>query len=247
MEPRHQSVPAAMIEADGLTKYFGPFVAVEGVSFRIPRGEIVAFLGPNGAGKSTLIRILTGYMAPSAGVARIAGYDMCFERIEASRKLGYLPENGPLYLDMTPLELLRFFGRARGIDEARLRTRLDLVTERYSLGDVLAKPIGKLSKGYRQRVGLAQALIHDPEVLILDEPTVGLDPNQLRSFRDSIRELGQTRTILISTHILQEVDAVATRVLFIHNGRLVFDGSPGDLKRNGSLEEPFYEMTTGAK
>jgi gliding motility-associated transport system ATP-binding protein len=245
MEPQRPNATTAMIEADGLTKYFGSFVAVECVSFRIPRGEIVAFLGPNGAGKSTLIKLLTGYMAPSAGVARIAGYDMDSGRIEAARKLGYLPENGPLYLDMTPLELLRFFGEARGMSREQLAEGLERVAGRFSLDDVLEKPIGKLSKGYRQRVGLAQALIHDPEVLILDEPTVGLDPNQLRSFRESMRELGENKTILISTHILQEVDAMAKRVLFIHEGRLVFDGSSDELKRNGSLEEPFYQLTAG--
>ena len=234
---------APMIEARGLTKYFGPFVAIEGISFTIPRGQIVAFLGPNGAGKSTAMKILTGYMAPSAGSARIAGHDVHADRIEAARRLGYLPENGPLYLDMTPLELLRFFGEARGLEPAVLDERLDFVTRGYSLETVLEKPIGKLSKGYRQRVGLAQALIHDPDVLVLDEPTVGLDPNQLRLFRENVLRLGRTKTILISTHILQEVDAVAHRVLFVHDGRLIFDGTPGELKRDGSLETPFHEMT----
>lgn len=232
-----------MIEARGLAKYFGPFVAVEDVSFSIPRGEIVAFLGQNGAGKSTVMRLLSGYMAPSAGAAFIAGHDVQADRIEASRRLGYLPENGPLYLDMTPLELLRFFGEARGLDGDVLESRLDALARGYSLEAVLEKPIGKLSKGFRQRVSLAQALIHDPEVLILDEPTVGLDPNQLRTFRRNILDLGETKTILISTHILQEVDAVAGRVLFINDGRLIFDGSPSELRKDGSLEEPFYEMT----
>jgi ABC-2 type transport system ATP-binding protein len=243
-----EPVPAnhPMIEARGLSKYFGPFVAIEDVSFAIPRGQIVAFLGPNGAGKSTAMKLLTGYMAPSAGSASIAGHDVHADRIEASRKLGYLPENGPLYLDMTPLELLRFFGEARGLKAKDLADRIDSVSNRYSLEIVLEKPIGKLSKGYRQRVGLAQALIHDPDVLILDEPTVGLDPNQLRLFRENIVELGQTKTILISTHILQEVDAVARRVIFINNGRLIFDGTPDELKQDGSLEKPFYQMTAAA-
>ena len=145
---------------------------------------------------------------------------------------------------MTPLELLRFFGEARGLISPDLESRIDFVRSLYALDTVLEKPIGKLSKGYRQRVGLAQALIHDPDVLILDEPTVGLDPNQLRVFRQNIVELGRTKTILISTHILQEVDAVADRVLFINDGRLIFDGSPEELKKDGSLEEPFYQMTT---
>ena len=232
-----------MIEAKELTKYFGPFVAIENISFTIPRGQIVAFLGPNGAGKSTAMKILTGYMAASRGRALIAGHDVHTSRIEALQRLGFLPENGPLYLDMTPLELLRFFAKARGLISPDLERRINVVASRYSLDTVLDKPIGKLSKGYRQRVGLAQALIHDPDVLILDEPTVGLDPNQLRIFRENIIELGRTKTILISTHILQEVDAVADRVLFINDGKLIFDGSPEELKKDGSLEEPFYQMT----
>jgi ABC-2 type transport system ATP-binding protein len=189
------------------------------------------------------MRLLTGYLAPSAGQAAIAGLDVHQERTEASKRLGYLPENGPLYLDMTPLELLRFFGEAREIEPAQLEKRLKVVTEQCELQLVLEKPIGKLSRGYRQRVGLAQALLHDPEVLVMDEPTAGLDPNQIRHFRDNIQDLGKTKTVLISTHILQEVDAVADRVLFIHNGKLVFDGAPGELKEEGSLEQPFYRLT----
>ena len=235
--------PVSMIEAKGLSKYFGPFVAVENISFSIPEGQIVAFLGPNGAGKSTTMRILTGFLAPTAGTASIAGLDVHQARIEASSRLGYLPEEGPLYLDMTPKELLQFFGEARGLDEDRLRNRMDWVIRQYGLQQVMEKPTGKLSRGYRQRVGLAQALIHDPDVLIMDEPTAGLDPNQIREFRSSIKELGRTKTVLISTHILQEVDAVADRVLFIHDGKLVFDGTAEELKEGGSLEEPFYRMT----
>lgn len=233
-----------MIEAKGLSKYFGPFVAIEDISFSIPAGQIVAFLGPNGAGKSTTMRILTGYMAPSEGSAYIAGLNMHRERIAASRRLGYLPENGPLYLDMTPKDFLQFFGEARGLEEQDLRRRIDWVSEQYSLQEVMEKPIGKLSRGYRQRVGVAQALMHDPDVLIMDEPTAGLDPNQIREFRGSIRELGKRKTILISTHILREVDVVADRVLFIHNGKLIFDGTPEELRENDSLEEPFYRMTS---
>jgi ABC-2 type transport system ATP-binding protein len=237
----------AMIEAKGLTKYFGPFVAIRKISFAIPQGQIVAFLGPNGAGKTTTMKILTGFLAPSEGSAAIAGLDVLSDRIEASRRLGYLPENGPLYLDMTPLELLEFFGEARGLDEDRLQGRIRAVTEQCALHEIMGRPIGKLSRGYRQRVGLAQALLHDPDVLIMDEPTAGLDPNQIRVFRDNIQELGRTKTVLISTHILQEVDAVADRVLFIHEGRLIFDGSPGELKENGSLEEPFHRLTAGGR
>lgn len=236
---------APMIEAHGLSKYYGPFVAVHDASFSIPQGQIVAFLGPNGAGKTTLMRMLTGFLAPSAGRAVIAGFDVRDDRIQASRRLGYLPESGPLYPDMTPLELLRFFGEARELETGILKRQIDQVVEICALELVLEKPIGKLSKGYKQRVGLAQALLHDPEVLIMDEPTAGLDPNQIKQFRENIQRLGRTKTVLISTHILQEVEAVADRVLLIHNGRLLFDGPRVDLEENGSLEEPFYRLTGG--
>jgi len=236
---------APMIEARGLSKYYGPFVAVHDASFSIPQGQIVAFLGPNGAGKTTLMRMLTGFLAPSAGRAVIAGFDVRDDRIQASKRLGYLPESGPLYPDMTPLELLRFFGEARELATGILKRRIDQVVEICALELVLEKPIGKLSKGYKQRVGLAQALLHDPEVLIMDEPTAGLDPNQIKQFRENIQRLGRTKTVLISTHILQEVEAVADRVLLIHNGRLLFDGPRVDLEENGSLEEPFYRLTGG--
>ncbi len=235
--------PATMIEAHGLSKYYGPFVAVENASFSIPEGQVVAFLGPNGAGKSTLMRMLTGFLAPSAGTAAIAGFDVREQRIEASRQLGYLPESGPLYPDMTPLELLQFFGEARELAPGVLKRRIEAVVEICALELALDKPIGKLSKGYKQRVGLSQALLHDPAVLIMDEPTAGLDPNQIKQFRDNIQRLGRTKTLLISTHILQEVEAVADRVLLINNGRLVFDGPRTELEENGSLEEPFYRMT----
>ena len=235
--------PATMIDARGLSKYYGPFVAVHDASFSIPQGQVVAFLGPNGAGKTTLMRMLTGFLAPSAGRAAISGFDVRTQRIEASKRLGYLPENGPLYPDMTPLELLEFFGEAREISRRALKGRIEAVVELCALDFVLEKPIGKLSKGYKQRVGLAQALLHDPEVLIMDEPTAGLDPNQIKQFRENIQRLGRTKTLLISTHILQEVEAVADRVLLIHNGRLVFDGARADLEENGSLDEPFYRLT----
>lgn len=235
--------PNLMIEAMGLTRYFGPFVAVKDVSFAIPEGQVVAFLGPNGAGKSTALRMLCGYLAPSEGRARIAGFDVQEKRLQAAGRMGYLPENGPLYNDMTPRGLLEFFGEARCLEPDILARRIDVVSRQCALGEVLEKPIGKLSKGYRQRVGLAQALLHDPDVLVLDEPTAGLDPNQIRDFRENLLEFGKTKTILISTHILQEVEAVADRVLLIHEGRLIFDGSPEELKEDGKLEKPFYRMT----
>ncbi len=237
--------PRTMIEAEGLTKFFGPFVAIKDISFSIPVGQIVAFLGPNGAGKSTTIKILTGYMGPSAGRASIAGCDVRSQRLAACSHLGYLPENGPLYPDMTPLELLSFFGEARGLEANGLRERIEVVTQQCGLDLVLEKPIGKLSKGLRQRVGLAQAMLHDPDVLIMDEPTAGLDPNQIRDFRSNLLKLREERqkTILISTHILQEVEAVAERVLFIANGQLAFDGKLEDLREGGSLEAPFHRLT----
>ena len=233
----------SMIEALGLTKYYGPFIATENITFSISQGQIVAFLGPNGAGKTTTMKMLSGYLAPSEGAAKIAGLDVHKERIEASKRLGYLPENGPLYPDMTPLELLTFFGEARELGPKLLKERIDAVRSLCALEQVLEKPIGKLSRGLRQRVGLAQALLHDPEVLIMDEPTSGLDPNQIRQFRENIRMLGRNKTILISTHILQEVEAVADYVLFVHNGRMVFEGTPAELKDGTSLEKPFYRLT----
>lgn len=233
-----------MIEAKGLSKYYGPFVAIKDISFAIPKGQIVAFLGPNGAGKTTTMKILSGYLAASEGTAAIAGLSVSDDRLEVAKKLGYLPENGPLYQDMTPLELLQFFAEARGLEPGITKKRIDAVNELCALQQVMEKPIGKLSKGYRQRVGLAQALLHDPEVLIMDEPTAGLDPNQIREFRKNIRQLGHSKTILLSTHILQEVEAVADRVILVNNGALVYDGEPGKLMENGSLEGPFYRLTS---
>jgi ABC-2 type transport system ATP-binding protein len=232
-----------MIEAVGLTKYYGEFAAIDDVSFTINSGEVVAFLGPNGAGKSTSMKLLTGYLAATSGTAKIAGHDMAIDRIAGAKKLGYLPENGPLYPDMTPRSLLRFFGEARGMEKRYLNERIATVVELCSLKSVYGKPIGKLSKGYRQRVGMAQAMLHEPEVLILDEPTAGLDPNQIHGVREMLRRIGKEKTILLSTHILQEVEAVASRVLFIDEGRLVFDGTIADFKQKGGIEARFRELT----
>jgi ABC-2 type transport system ATP-binding protein len=233
-----------MIQASGLSRHYGAFVAVENVSFEIPRGQIAAFLGPNGAGKSTTMKMLTGFLAPTRGGAAIAGIDVATRRIEAAARVGYLPENGPLYPDMTPRALLQFLGDARGLDRAGLPKRIGEVVKLCRLEEVLEKPISKLSKGYRQRVGMAGALLHEPDVLILDEPTAGLDPNQIHHVRDLIRELGASRTILLSTHILQEVEAVADRVIFIHEGRIVFDGSLDEFRTGAnSLDERFGELT----
>jgi len=237
-----------MIEAEGLSKYYGDFAAIENVSFKVHQGEVVAFLGPNGAGKSTTMKLLTGYLAPSAGVAKIAGHDMSTDRLAGAARLGYLPENGPLYPDMTPRSLLQFFAEARGMSGARKRERIEAVVELCALGSVIGKPIGKLSRGYRQRVGMAQVLLHEPDVLVLDEPTAGLDPNQIHDVRETIRKLGQDKTILLSTHILQEVEAMARRVLFIDEGRMVFDGPVSDLTRGGKhLDECFRELTSAGK
>jgi ABC-2 type transport system ATP-binding protein len=237
-----------MIEAVGLSKYYGHFAACRDVTFSINKGEVAAFIGPNGAGKSTTMKLLTGYLAPSAGTARIAGFNMATDRLNGAERLGYLPENGPLYPDMSPRSLLTFFGKARGLRGAELDRRLETVVNICHLEAVIGKPTGKLSKGYRQRVGVAQALLHDPEVLIMDEPTAGLDPNQILEVRKMIRELGQTKTILLSTHILQEVEAMCNRVIFINEGRIVFDGTPAGLAADArDFDERFHELTRGAR
>ena len=235
-----------MIEAKGLSKFYGPFAATRDINFTIDRGEVVAFLGPNGAGKSTTMKMLTGYLAPSKGTATIAGHDMAVDRIAAATKLGYLPENGPLYTDMTPFGLLSFFGDARGMDPDYKTSRIDSVVGLCALESVLHKPIGKLSKGFRQRVGMAQALLHEPHVLIMDEPTAGLDPNQIRDVRSTLLKLGEDKTLLISTHIMQEVEAMCSRAIILNEGRQVFDGSIDELKAkgNGSLDQAFRELTS---
>ncbi|MDR2762771.1 MAG: ABC transporter ATP-binding protein [Planctomycetaceae bacterium] len=234
----------SMIEAIELTKYYGEFAAIDNVSFSISKGEVAAFLGPNGAGKSTSMKLLTGYLSATRGTAKIAGHDMATDRIAGATKLGYLPENGPLYPDMTPASLLKFFGDARGIKGQKLEQRIEYVVNLCSLKTVYGKPIGKLSKGFRQRVGMAQALLHEPDVLILDEPTAGLDPNQIYDVRQTLKQIGKEKTILLSTHILQEVEAVASRVLFINEGRLVFDGTIEDFrKKDINLDNTFRNLT----
>ena len=233
-----------MIQAQRLSKFYGIFAATRDVSFEVYQGEVVAFLGPNGAGKSTTMKILTGYLSPSEGVARIAGYDMAKDRLRGSNHLGYLPEMGPLYPDMTPYGLLDFFAEARGMNKKTKRDRIEKVVEICSLGSVIYKPINKLSKGYRQRVGMAQSLIHEPDVLIMDEPTSGLDPNQIRGVRSTIRRLGRDKTILLSTHILQEVQAMCDRVILINEGRIVFNGKLDELDpKNIGLDDVFAKLT----
>ena len=233
----------AMIEARGLSKLYGEFAAIRDVSFSVAQGQVAAFLGPNGAGKSTTLKVLTGYLSPSAGTARIGGLDVVSHRIEAAARIGYLPENGPLYPEMTPLELLEFFGSARGLSPDRLKRRIDDVVGQCHLEAVLEKSIFKLSRGYRQRVGMAQALLHEPDILIMDEPTSGLDPNQIRDVRQLIRGLGETKTILISTHILQEVEAMVDHVILVNEGRVVFDGTVDEMAAGESLDAAFHRLT----
>ena len=243
-ESESHSSETPMIEADNLSKFYGIFAATRDVSFKVFKGEVVAFLGPNGAGKSTTMKMLTGYLSASQGRARIAGHDMATERLEGSKKLGYLPETGPLYPEMTPFSLLDFFAEARGMGKRQKSDAIAKAVDLCSLGSVIYKPISKLSKGYRQRVGMAQALIHEPEVLILDEPTSGLDPNQIRGVRQTMQRLGQEKTILLSTHILQEVEAMASRVIMINEGRKVYDGRLADIDPDGvGLDHVFANLT----
>jgi ABC-2 type transport system ATP-binding protein len=233
-----------MIEAIGLSKFYGVFAAARDVTFTIRKGELVAFLGPNGAGKSTTMKMLTGYLAPSLGTARIAGHDMSTNRLGGSSHLGYLPENGPLYPDETPYSLLEFFADARGMDPSYKKRRIGAVIDLCALGSVIHKPIGKLSKGFRQRVGMAHALLHEPDVLIMDEPTAGLDPNQIVEVRKTLMRIAEEKTILLSTHILQEVEAMAQRVIMINEGSLVYDGAAkGLIERHGSLDKAFHTLT----
>ena len=226
-----------MINAEGLTMHYGPVKALNDVSFSVAEGEIVALLGPNGAGKSTTMKILTTYLYPTAGRATIAGVDVLDHPLDARAHIGYLPENLPLYMDMEVRSYLKFVGEARGLRGAHLKSRIDKVLEECALAPMLRKPIRELSKGYKQRTGLAQALIHDPSVIILDEPTSGLDPHQILEIRALIRRLAQGKTVLLSTHILQEVEASADRVVIISRGDLIADGTPAALKAKASTHD----------
>src|SRR5262245_50405945 len=220
-----------LIEADGLTKSFGTLKAVDGISLRVPRGQVLGFLGPNGAGKSTTMRLLTGFLEPDAGWARIAGFDVQEQAKEAKQHLGYLPEGAPLYAEMTPKGLLTFVAELRGFRGEALASALAKAVERTGLRPVLDQTIETLSKGYKRRVGIAQAILHEPEVLIMDEPTDGLDPNQKHQVRELIAEMARDKAIVVSTHILEEVEAVCTRAVVINKGRIVADGTAEDLMR----------------
>jgi ABC-2 type transport system ATP-binding protein len=221
----------SMIAIEGLTKRFGPIVAVDGITLNVDRGEVLGFLGPNGAGKSTTMRMVTGYLAPSGGSVKVCGFDVERDVIDARKRTGYLPEGAPLYGDMTPEAFLDFVARARGLSGADKEKRIAAAIETVQLRSVIGRPIDTLSKGFKRRVGLAQAILHDPDVLILDEPTDGLDPNQKHQVRDLIRSMAKDKVIVISTHILEEVEAVCTRAVIIAQGRIVFDGTPGELQR----------------
>lgn len=218
-----------MIEVEGLTKTYGPKTAIAGVSFRVTRGEIVGFLGPNGAGKTSTMRILAGYMPATDGAAKIDGYDVLTQSLEARRRVGYLPENVPLYPEMDVESYLHFMASIKQVPRQLRRKRVDYVVERCHTGEFRKRLIGKLSKGQRQRVGLAQALIHDPPVLILDEPTVGLDPRQIIETRQLIKSLAGDHTVILSTHILPEVSMTCSRVLIINEGRLIAEDTPDGL------------------
>lgn len=218
------------IEVRELRRSFGAVEALRGVGFTVGAGEIVGFLGPNGAGKTTTMKILTGYIAPTSGQATIAGHDVVAESLEVRRAIGYLPENAPIYAEMPVIDYLDFVGRVRGLAPAARATAIDRVAEECDVADRLYQPIGTLSKGYRQRVGLAQALLHQPPILILDEPTSGLDPNQILAIRNLIRRIGRSRTVILSTHILQEVQATCDRVLILHRGELVADAPTAALQ-----------------
>ena len=218
-----------MIEVQHLTKRYGPTTAVDDVNFRVEKGEVLGFLGPNGAGKTTTMRVLTGYMPPTEGKAIVAGYDIFEQPIEAKRRTGYLPETPPLYPEMTVREYLSFVAKIKGVPRANRKSRIETVMERTRILDMAQRECGKLSKGYRQRVGLAQALMHNPEVLILDEPTAGLDPKQIIETRQLIKELGGDHTIILSTHILPEVSQTCQRVVIINKGRVVAIATPDNL------------------
>ncbi|MBL8538544.1 MAG: ABC transporter ATP-binding protein [Hyphomonadaceae bacterium] len=233
-----------MLQVDGLRKTFGRRVAVDGVGFTVDLGEIVGFLGPNGAGKTTTMRMIAGYLEPDEGGVRIFNIDVATERQRAQERVGYLPEGAPLYGEMTPWSFLRFVAEVRGMSREASRHAVRRAAQDARLGDSIDRPIETLSKGYRRRVGLAAALLHDPMLLVLDEPTDGLDPNQRHAVRDLIRKLGEERGLIISTHSLEEVEAVCTRAIVIDRGRIVADKTPQALiDQYGGLEQAFAALT----
>jgi ABC-2 type transport system ATP-binding protein len=237
-----------MIEIKNLVKRFGPFTAVDGVSLSVNRGEVLGFLGPNGAGKSTTMKMVTGFLTPTSGTAIVAGHDVTSDPLAVKLAIGYLPEGAPAYPDMTPESFLKFVARVRGLDRRAARERIARVVELTHIDGVMRQSIETLSKGFKRRVGLAQAILHDPDVLIMDEPTDGLDPNQKHEVRALIQSMTATKAIVLSTHILEEVSAVCTRAVVINRGRLIFDGTPQEFQRKGSSNDPasaFRAMTIG--
>jgi ABC-2 type transport system ATP-binding protein len=241
--------PAPLIQIEGLTKRFGTFTAVDNVSFDVRRGEVLGFLGPNGAGKSTTMRMLAGFMIPAAGTARIQGHDVQSDGVAARKVLGFLPEGAPTYPEMAVEAFLRFCAKVRGFSGSELTDRVDRALNLTTLRGVRLQPVETLSKGFKRRVGLAQALLHDPPVLVLDEPTDGLDPNQKHEVRQLIEQMAPDKAIVISTHILEEVDAVCTRAIVIARGRVVADATPRELEAqhpSGKLEEVFRSLTRDA-
>ncbi len=236
-----------MVEASGLSMNYGSVVALSGASFKAYKGEVMGLLGPNGAGKTTTMKILTTQIVPTSGGGKVAGYDILKDPLEVRRRVGYLPETPPLYGEMEVSEYLEFVGKARGLSESALKTRTDYIVSACGLRDVYKTPVGTLSRGFGQRVGLAQALIHDPEVLILDEPTSGLDPIQIIGIRDLVKSLAHDKTIIFSTHILQEVEAIADRVVIITDGLIVADGTIDELQSKVSVAQKFTLTVRASK
>lgn len=241
-----------MLEIRGLTKRFGSFTAVHDVTFSVQRGEVLGFLGPNGAGKSTTMKMVTGFLVPTSGTASVAGFDIGKSPVQAKSALGYLPEGAPAYPDMTVEAFLNFVAEIRGYRGSSKKDRVAHVRDLVHLDHVLRQPIETLSKGFKRRVGLAQALLHDPDLLILDEPTDGLDPNQKHEVRELIRTMAENKAIVLSTHILEEVEAVCTRAIIINQGKLSFDGTPAELEARAPasitknrMDHVFREITTG--
>lgn len=234
-----------MIEVDHLTKRYGSFTAVDDVSFCVGKGEIVGFLGPNGAGKTTTMRVLTCFMPASGGTARIAGFDIFDNPMEVKKRIGYLPESPPLYRDMYVRTYLEFVAKIKGVTQKEARGRIDKVLQQCGLEDRAKQLIGQLSKGYRQRVGLAQAIVHNPEVIIMDEPTSGLDPNQIREVRQLIRDLAQERTVILSTHILPEVEMTCDRVIIIHEGKIVAEDTTENLTADMRGRTRYFVRVSG--
>ena len=240
---------SVLIEVDKLTKSFGPFIAVDNISFSLKRGEVLGFLGPNGAGKTTTMRMITGFLSPTKGSIKVCDNDVAKYPLEIKEKIGYVPEGAPLYGEMTVLNFLKFIADVRKIPKTKKDDAIDSAIKKLGLELVLFQQLETLSKGYKRRVGLSQAILHDPDVLILDEPTDGLDPNQKHEVRKLIKEMASTKAIIISTHILEEVDAVCTRAMIIAKGRMIIDKSPKELlvgsPKGSTLDDVFRDLTIG--